>query len=194
WPPTHCRDHDGGVGDWCVLCRGGGESDCHRPVLARTGRHRTRSSPRAVTRTAVWPMTPDSTRRQRRTVDCDLREFAIDRSRTESQRYQYVDVCHSKHRVGVRAVAVIAVPVCTLFVAFVKTVPASALDNSISPTSGGAPSMLSDTPVIAVCCPWRPRRRRSASATIELHWWATTVEVVASSMTLFEILKSLRHA
>jgi len=115
-----------GVGDWCVLCRGGGESDCHRPVLARIGRHRTRSSPAVVTRTAVWPMTPDSTRRQRRTVGCDLREFAIDRSRTESERYQYVDVCHSKHRVGVRAVAVIAVLVCTRFVAFVKTVPASA--------------------------------------------------------------------
>jgi hypothetical protein len=165
-----------GVGDWCVLCRGGGESDCHRPVLARTGRHRTRSSPGAVTRTAVWPMTPDSTRRQRRTVGCDLREFAIDRSRTESERYQYVDVCHSKHRVGVRAVAVIAVLVCTRFVAFVKTVPVSAFGQLDQSDEWRSPSMLSDTPVIAVCCPWRPRRRRSASATIELHCWAQTVE------------------
>ena len=54
--------------------------------------------------------------------------------------------------------------------------------------------MLSHTPVIAVCCPSRPRRRRSAFATIELHWWATTVEVVANSMTLFGILPSQRHA
>jgi diaminopimelate decarboxylase len=54
--------------------------------------------------------------------------------------------------------------------------------------------MLSDTPVIAVCCPWRHRRGRSASLTIELHCWATSVKVEASSMTLFEILPSLRHA
>src|SRR5882757_2253517 len=54
--------------------------------------------------------------------------------------------------------------------------------------------MLSDTPVIAVCCPWRHRRRRSTSLTIELHCWATSVKVEASSMTLFEILPSLRHA
>ena len=54
--------------------------------------------------------------------------------------------------------------------------------------------MSSDTPVIAVCCPWRHRRRRSASLTIELDCWATAVEVRTSSMTLFEILPSLRHA
>ena len=38
-------------------------------------------------------MKPDSTHRQRRTVGCDLRQLAIDRSRTESDEYQYVDVC-----------------------------------------------------------------------------------------------------
>jgi hypothetical protein len=40
----------------------------------------------AVTRTAVWVMTPDSTRRHRRTVDRDTREFVIDASRTLSTR------------------------------------------------------------------------------------------------------------
>ena len=43
----NCGDHDVGVGDGFVLSRGGDQSDCHRPVPARTSRHRTRS-PRAV--------------------------------------------------------------------------------------------------------------------------------------------------
>jgi hypothetical protein len=56
--------------------------------------------------------------------------------------------------------------------------------------------MLWDTPLIAVCCPWRHRRWRSASLPIELHCWTPTAEVEAeaSAMTLFEILPSLRHA
>jgi hypothetical protein len=79
--------------------------------------------------------------------------FAIDRSRTESERYRYVDVCHRKHRVGVRAVAVIALLVCTRFVAFVKTVLASAFGQLDQSDEWRSLSILSDTPVVAVCCP-----------------------------------------
>ena len=59
-----CRDHVVGVSDWYVVPHGGGESDCHRPVPACAGRHRT-SSIRALTHeSAGWCRLDD--RRKRR--------------------------------------------------------------------------------------------------------------------------------
>jgi len=57
WPPINGGDHDVGVGDVFVLARGGGESDCHRPVPVRAGRYRTLSRATAI-RTTMAPMKP----------------------------------------------------------------------------------------------------------------------------------------